>query len=244
MGKQQCWSNVFLDLMLPQRCRACDGSLAGRKAASLCDACIGEVRYIQKPICCRCGIELTGEPERRYHCGNCLKTPPPFNMAVSVVRYGPPVSDLLHSLKYGADTTVLPALADILRPFDPKPFNDCDYILPVPLHRRRLQQRGTNQSLLIARLLFPDRLDSIVPQFLQRNKETVPQTGLDGVARRANLRGAFLVPHTQALSDRHVCLVDDVYTTGTTVAECSRTLLQAGAATVSVVTLARVAPKH
>jgi ComF family protein len=159
---------------------------------------------------------------------------------VSVVRYGPPVSGLLHSLKYGANTTVLPALCTILKPFLDFAPSDCNYIVPVPLHFGRLRLRGLNQAVYLSQLIFPDNQAAIIPDLLQRKRATRPQTGLDGAGRRRNLRGAFALRPGSTVLGKSVCLVDDVFTTGTTLYECGRVLRAAGAAEIRAVTLARV----
>ncbi len=100
--------------------------------------------------------------------------------------------------------------------------------------------RGFNQSLLLAPLFFPEAKSALLPQTLLRIRDTPPQATLGGVARRKNLSGAFAVSDSSQIRDKRVFLVDDVLTTGTTVQECSRSLLAAGAAAVEVLTVARV----
>ena len=229
---------ALMDLLLPQRCRICSLPLSDG-ASGLCPACLSRVRYLGKGICACCGTELPGGTTDDLLCGGCLRRPPPFSLARSVARYGTPLAELLHRLKYLGDTRVLPALAVIAAPFDLTPFASCSHIVPVPLHPRRLRQRGLNQSLLLARMLFADHGGRLAPGVVARVKMTRPQTGLGGIERRRNLRGAFKVVDPGALRHRSVCLVDDVYTTGSTVAECSRVLLAAGSAEVRVLTLAR-----
>jgi ComF family protein len=150
------------------------------------------------------------------------------------------VNTLLHRLKYNADTTVLPALATVISPFNENMHLTCDIIVPVPLHRKRLRLRGLNQALYLARLFFPEKHDLICCSALKRGKYTEPQTGLDGRERRRNLRGAFALSDAALIRGKHVCLVDDVYTTGTTLNECSKVLRKAGASKITVLTLARV----
>jgi ComF family protein len=112
-----------------------------------------------------------------------------------------------------------------------------DLLLPVPLHPRRLRQRGFNQALLLAQN-FPD-----IPlgrDLLVRQRPTLPQLKLNPRERQANVKGAFLVPSPAAVAGQTVLLIDDVYTTGATVKECARALKQAGAARIEVLTVARV----
>ena len=114
-----------------------------------------------------------------------------------------------------------------------------DLIVPVPLHIRRLRERGFNQALLLARELSKQTGIPCEQRSLRKIKDTPFQTALKGRERRKNLKAAFRVKKTEEIEGKSVLLVDDVYTTGTTVNECARTLLEAGAATVGVLTLAR-----
>lgn len=136
---------------------------------------------------------------------------------------------------------MIPVLPELAAGFDLLAFADCRWIVPVPLHRQRLRRRGLNQAAILAAHFFADRRKDILFDGLVRVRNTLPQAGLDGVARRKNLRGAFQVTKAQQIDGAVVCLVDDVFTTGTTAGECSRALCAAGAETVKVLTLARVA---
>ncbi len=166
-----------------------------------------------------------------------------FHRARAEFVYEEPLADILHGLKYRADFSTLPVLAELIRPLQGQLSLDLesDRVVPVPLHRKRLMDRGFNQSLLLAELFFPESRGVILPQTLLRVRHTPPQTTLDGVARRKNLAGAFAVSRPRSIRGRRVFLVDDVLTTGTTVNECARVLLAAGVSAVEVVTVARVA---
>jgi len=144
-------------------------------------------------------------------------------------------------LKYAADTSTLPALAQVIGSFVHDFYSATDRIVPVPLFPARLKKRGLNQSLLLARIFFPEAGDALLVDALIRTRNTPPQTTLGGAARRKNLRGAFAVRNPAAVQGHRIFLVDDVFTTGTTVIECGKALLAAGAAEICVVTVARVA---
>lgn len=227
------------DLLFPYSCPVCS-VLLPVAGDGLCDNCLQSVARIQSPLCPVCGREMSDSALGDHLCGTCLAKKPPFLTASAVSHYQEPVSSLLQSLKYQGDTTVLPALQGVINLYGPIVLAKEDRIIPVPLHTRRLRQRGFNQAVLIARLFFPGETDRILLDSLQRIRHTAPQAGLDGMARRKNLRNAFIVRNTGELKGRKVILVDDVFTTGTTVAECSRALLGAGAREVSVLTVARV----
>ncbi len=140
---------------------------------------------------------------------------------------------------------MLPALAQVVAPFLLDSLSDfqpeTDRVVPVPLFPARLKKRGLNQSLLLARIFFPAAGATLLVDALIRTRNTPPQTTLDGGARRKNLRAAFAVSRPEAVCGHRIFLVDDVLTTGTTVSECTKALLGAGAAEVRVVTVARVA---
>jgi ComF family protein len=116
---------------------------------------------------------------------------------------------------------------------------DYDLIVPVPLHPYRLRWRGFNQSLILARALGCARHIKVDPFLLERTRPTVPQTALNASERRTNVRGAFAVVAPERLAEKHILLVDDVYTSGATVEECAKALCRAGAEVVDVFTLAR-----
>jgi ComF family protein len=205
----------LLALLLPERCRVCREP----SSAALCPSCHGAVTY--------CNDDDAGGEAKDLPCR-------------SLCLYEEPVAGLIHRLKYAADRTVLPALAEITAVCDLADCAAADLIVPVPLHVSRLRRRGLNQSLLLARLFFPGRRQAIRGDLLVRHRPTTPQTGLSGEARRRNLQNAFsLAPASGAIAGRHLLLVDDVRTTGSTLAECRRILLAGGAARVSCLTLAR-----
>ena len=203
---------AVLALLLPERCRVCHQP----SATALCPDCLAAVTY--------CGDENEeDEPPCRSLC-----------------LYQQPVSGLIHRLKYGADCTVLPALAEIVSQCRPALDDNCDLIIPVPLHASRLRRRGLNQSQVLARMFFPRRQPAIRCDLLIRHHPTEPQTGLSGAARRQNLNGAFsLTAASGIIAGKRLILVDDVRTTGTTLAECARTLMADGAASVFCLTMAR-----
>lgn len=231
--------NILLDLIFPPRCVLCQTFMRSPDRSGICSICHSAVSYMKTPLCRICGVELAGDAGRNHLCGVCLVSVPPFFCARSIVKYEAAVRELLQRLKYMGDMTVATAIRGITEGVDVSLFNRCDVIIPVPLHFERLRSRGFNQSLFLAKIIFADHHGRIRPDWLRRMRSTTPQTGLSGMARRKNLKNAFHVRGGTDIAGSRVCLVDDVFTTGTTVSECSRALLQAGAVEVRVVTLAR-----
>lgn len=230
------------DVLFPQSCAVCSAAIPSSETA-LCADCLRELVIIDSPLCTVCGMEMQSSTGEDHLCGSCLRKRPPFSSARAVVRYQEPFSTLLHKLKYQGDTSVLPALGDVIHLRPVISIGPDERIIPVPLHRQRLRSRGFNQAKLLAELFFPKNREQILLHCLVRTLYTEPQTALDGTRRRQNLRRAFAVQRAEQIRGRNIFLVDDVLTTGTTAAECSKVLLVAGARSVEVLTVARVVVK-
>jgi ComF family protein len=216
--------------LLPARCLVCDE--AGHRGQDLCQAC-REALPFNRVACRRCALPLAAAGV----CASCLRLPPPFAATRAAFVYRFPVDRLLPRLKFRGDLAagrlltqlMVEAFADAPRPLA---------LVPVPLHPSRLRQRGYDQALELARPLalafgLPLRADA-----LRRVRATAAQSELDAASRRHNVRSAFFAG-TGQLPD-HVALVDDVMTTGATLAECARALHRAGVARVDVWVAARV----
>lgn len=206
----------------------------------MCEDCLQKVTYVRAPLCSICGRDYTGGTSNDHPCEQCLRTDPPFSMVRSITYYEEPVKTLLRNLKYRFDTTTVAPLGKIARSFDFSPFEDCDIVIPVPLHISQLKKRGMNQALVLARLFFFDNHDKIDAGILIRNRPTVSQTQLDVKGRRKNIKAAFSVQNIDITKNKRICLVDDIYTTGITVRECAAELRRAGVIDVKVITMARV----
>lgn len=203
-------------------------------------------------LCSICGERLvsphafTGE-HGEARCGLCRRLEQPFAKAAAYGSYEGGLRDLIHLLKY---QQVRPAanvlgrmLAEVVDSLEPSFGADKLLVVPVPLYPAKLRQRGFNQAELMARIalkLVPSRgRYSLYVDALERVRETQSQTGLTRHQRRENLRGAFRVKAPEKISGTEIVLVDDVFTTGTTVSECARILRRAGASRVWVATVAR-----
>lgn len=226
------------DLLFPPSCLSCGQRLPDSLLPLFCTRCQGDIVCISSPRCTCCGLPFTAGSD--HLCGDCVRCLHHFDLARSAFAYQPPVSRLILGLKFGADMSGLSSLACLAR------LGGCleelappDLIVPVPLHRRRLQQRGFNQAILIARCCFPGWRDRIEPSLLTRIRPTPPQTGLTGRQRRRSLGNAFALTSPIPLTGKQVLLVDDVFTTGSTVNECAKKMVRAGAGRVEVFTLAR-----
>lgn len=231
----------FYDLLFPPVCGSCSNPLPVGSGHKLCRDCFRDVEFIRSPmcLCCGAGLSLDAGSEDRF-CRECLRRLPVYDQARSAFVYRQPVSTLLLKLKFQADTRATGAIDWLISRSQRLPVQTSyDLIMPVPLHHKRLKERGLNQSLILTRLLFGDYPRNIVPSGLIRVRNNVSQTELSGRKRRRNLKNAFTINPLVKVDGRTVCLVDDVYTTGTTVSECAKTLKSAGARRVDVWTFAR-----
>lgn len=219
---------------LPTQCALC----RNWSPARLCDVCI---ERFARP-CARCERCAIAVPPGVAICGACTREPPPFTHAVAAVDYAPPWDDLVRRFKFDAALDLGDALAArILDAVARSRAERPDWLLPVPLADERLRERGYNQAWELARRVAPALACATDPHVLRRPKHTPHQLSLPPAKRAANVRGAFAVEPRKrlALRDRSVALLDDVMTTGATLAEAARSVLQAGAASVQVWVLAR-----
>ena len=174
-----------------------------------------------------------------YQCGNCRIRPPAFSQAWTLYPYKSPLKEAIGLFKYHGKISLGGPLADlVLKAFSPLPM--IDVIVPVPLHPTRLREREYNQSLLLAVRLSAHFALPVLYTSLVRRRRTPPQTSLRRKDRLKNLRRTFAVTQPEAVGGKNILLVDDVFTTGTTVNECAKVLRKAGAGHVYVVTLARM----
>ena len=209
------------------------------------------MRPIEGGLCSICGERLisphafSGE-HGEIRCGLCRRLEQPFVRAAAYGSYEGGLRDLIHLLKYQhirpAANVLGRMLAEVIEHLEPGFADSKILVVPVPLFPAKLRQRGFNQAELTAKIalkLKPTRERYVPCDVLSRIRETQSQTGLTRHQRRENLRGAFRVNHRETVSGSEVLLVDDVFTTGTTVSECARVLIRAGAARVWVATVAR-----
>ncbi len=223
-----------LDLIYPPTCGGC-----GKPGSRWCGDCQRNVPKPIEPVCDICGISI----DVPGLCADCKRARPRFRILRSWAVFDAPVRNALHKLKYRRDMGLGDALAAQLLEFVVNlnwPFN---MIVPVPLGRKRMQERGYNQVSLIARPLALATAITFAPDALIRVRETQTQVGLGKAERRANVSGAFQAQGTR-VNGRIVLLMDDVATTGSTLSSCAEALYAAGAQDVFTLTVARALTRH
>lgn len=229
----------LLNLIFPGNnlCLLCSNPLE-KGIKGLCSQCISKIAVVEAPVCFKCGKPLI-ERYGKTKCPDCLSTKRYFDQGRCVGEYKGILKEAVILYKYsGKKGLAVPLgflMTQTLKQQDwPKP----ELIIPVPLSRKRLYHRGFNQSSLLAEVIGKEIGAPVSSRHLKRVKATEHQTKLGKMERKENVRDAFCVLHGEDIRDRRILLIDDVYTTGATVNECSRMLRYAGAASIYVLTLA------
>ncbi len=235
-------AGAALDIVYPPACAGC-GVLLGSKA-SLCPHCWSKLALIERPYCDVLGTPFSHDLGPSILSADAIANPPPFDRLRSVALYDDLARILVQSLKYRDRTDLAPMRAGWMLRAGDGSVQAADVILPVPLHRSRLVWRKFNQAAELARAIGRLSGKPVLIDALRRTKRTRRQVGLGPRAREENVRGAFAITPAgrEALFGRRVVLVDDVYTTGATVAAVTRSLKRAGASDVTVLTFARALP--
>jgi ComF family protein len=238
--KLRAFGHSLVDFFFPPKCALCGQIPEDQRPDLACSTCQQEIPMISHPFCPRCGVPFEA-PGEDHLCSGCLTEDRFFSRARAVGLYEGWAAEMISRFKYRGASHLAVPLGNLMADCQDPEFrwSAKDLLVPVPLHPRRLRQRGFNQSLLLARQI--SRRHSIPVDFLslERIRMTIPQIELSGAERRKNLRGAFQVHREAKIHQKRILLVDDVFTTGTTVQECSKALLQAGAEQVDVITFVR-----
>lgn len=233
-------ARTALDFLFPPLCHICREFIKDAGELHICAKCHDNLPLITPPFCTICGIPFSGAG-CNHLCGQCQTNPPSFERARAHLLYRDAASDMIHLFKYRYKTHLrrplaLLALNGLAEFIHSRAF---DVIIPVPLHHSRLRSRGFNQALLLGDL-FSSRLSlPLLANGLIRIRPTEPQIDLTAEDRRINVKGAFETNRAASVLGKKILLLDDVMTTGSTVNECARALKKVGAASISVITIAR-----
>lgn len=233
---------LALRAVLPVDCISCARPLRRDPTPYFCDACWHLITPISGPRCVSCDQPFASkvvDPWTPAHrCQRCLERPPSYDRAWTLYPYISPLKDAICALKYRQVYSLANPLGTLMIRALPEHL-DADLIVPVPLHPSRLRDREFNQSLLLADRLARHLGRPISTTNLVRIVATEPQTSLSRTERLRNLRRVFMVNNVELFEGRRVLLIDDVFTTGTTLNECAKALCSVGTASVLALTLAR-----
>lgn len=236
--------NRFLKILFPEFCPVCKKPSTDHRTAPICSECWQSISSYKGSICKKCGKPLVSDISTT--CKICIEEEPAFKWVRSFGLYEDTLKEAINLLKYYRIKRLSKPLSEIMLKTEPAPEKSwrgvriphADAIIPVPLHKKRLRQRGFNQSALLAKYLarhigVPLSLDCLV-----KIRDTMPQVGLNAKERKKNIRKAFEISNKKLIRGKNIVLVDDVFTTGTTVRECSKILKKSGAKDIYVLTLA------
>lgn len=234
-----------LNLLYPESCLVCADAVARSQNCGVCRRCREKILQLRitGSVCPACGLPYRGFDGggEAHLCGRCTLSLPPYSGARAYGWYGSELSRIIQALKFEGRQNLArlltPLMAEtLLEAWD---LREIDLVVPVPLHPKRQRERGYNQAALLARGLAQQVGLPFRPAALARMRCTLPQVGLSDPERARNLRHAFWSPPSSKIMDLRILLIDDVMTTGATVASATEALLAAGALRVTVLTAAR-----
>ncbi len=224
---------VFL---YPAKCRVCEAFLEITSIPYICADCWHDIQFLEPPWC-----DICGTPDVRGRCDECATAPPRYGKLRSIAFYQTTLQDAIHLFKFEKKQVLAEHLIHLINAHIPIDccIADYDFILPVPIHKKRLRERGFNQATLLAKGIAQTEGVPVLTDTLVRHRHTVAQSSLGMEARQHNITGAFEVPNPEVIRDKRILIVDDVFTTGATIREAVNELWKADPAEVDVLTLAR-----
>ena len=240
--KKEILYERLLDLLFPNdiKCIVCDDELSSYTKYGVCEKCAKNLPFITQKICERCGEPID---DLANYCNRCKnKHVKFFTQARASFSYENEIVSLIHTLKFNYGRYLAEYLSNFLVDVYNKLDWKIDYVVPVPMSKKRFKQRGYNQSLLIATQFCNSLNLTLNATNLVKIKHTLPQTELTGADRYENLINAFMVQDNKLFKDKNILLIDDVYTTGSTMEEISRILLKSGVKNVYCLTVAHTKP--
>jgi ComF family protein len=223
-------------MVYPDICVICLKNLPAPSSA-ICQSCRVSLSFIPSPGCRGCGGMLDTALDQ---CGECLRIPRPWGRGYSIFNFDGIARQLVHRFKYHGDVALVRLWSAEMNTVLSSQANAgaYDIITAVPLHWLKKMRRGFNQAEMIAHEISPLLGIKVLP-LLKRRKWTRPQASLNLTQRQANLKNAFAVKADAPVKDARILLIDDVFTTGSTLTACTNVLLTAGAGSVDVLTIAR-----
>lgn len=233
-GKRYKGGELFWDLLFPKRCPVCDGIVKIGKGY-ICEECTKNLRFVGEPLCMKCGKPLEEEAE---YCADCRRREHPYRQGAAVFEYGS-IAASVYRFKYKGRQEYAEffgrCMAESLRAEWArwKP----EALLPVPIHSSRKRKRGYNQAELLAEVVSEQTGIPVRKDLLVRDKKTIPQKELDGSGRQNNLKKAFKIIKNDVKLNT-IVIIDDIYTTGSTVDAITRELHKAGVPNVYYAALA------
>ena len=213
------------DILIPRICFACEEKISG---GYLCQKCLSKIEFIYPPLCPFCSNRLLNKREKI--CARCAKITFPYERLICITKYKSPVAELIHLFKYKNYDFLVELFASLtikhLTHIGLEP-SGYDIVTAVPLYKTKLRDRGYNQAGLLARYLANYFKISFKDDIIYATRESLSQVKLDKKSRLSNIKGIFSVQ--EKLENKKIMLLDDIFTTGSTVKECASALKEKGA---------------
>lgn len=227
----------ILSVFLPEKCAVCRKITAN--SALICAVCFEKTRLVANPMCPLCGQPHPASVAISHPCADCIRRPPPFDWHRSCLHYKEPVNGLVYRFKYGHDLSLTRLFSSWIQKLHNDRVIKADYLIPVPLSMNRLKKRTYNQSLELARMISRNTKIPVLANSLRKIRDTPAQTSLDKKERSRNLSHAFCWKDKNIkLKGKKVVLIDDVYTTGSTLSACARILKPLKPQSIGALTIA------
>ena len=223
--------DILKHAIFKQKCLLCASPQSNKHG--LCNPCLNELPWHPASSCPQCGLTSSG-----MVCGSCISSPPDFDATHAVFLYQYPIDKMMQRYKYGNMLNISHTFGQLLT--EKSPFEAVDLIIPMPMHPKRIKERGFNQALEIAKILTKNCKAKLDYKSVERQTLTPPQASLPLKARVKNIKGAFKV--NTDLTGKTIAIVDDVMTTGASLNELAKTLKKAGASHVECWVIARTLP--
>jgi len=225
-----------ITFLYPAECRVCEGFLAVTSMPYICADCWRDIQFLEPPWC-----DICGTPGVNGLCDTCAISPPRYGQLRTVAVYQTTLQQAVQLFKFEKKKGLAGHLIQLINAHVPV---DCavatyDFILPIPIHKKRLRERGFNQATLLAKGIAQTEGVPVLTDTLVRHRHTVAQSSLDSAARQQNIVGAFEVRNPDIISGKRLLVIDDVFTTGATIREAVSELWTADPAEIDVLTLAR-----
>lgn len=225
-----------ITFLYPAECRVCEEFLGATTIPYICNNCWQDIHFLEPPWC-----DICGTPSINGLCDTCAITPPRYGKLRSVAFYQTTLQQAIHFFKFEKKKALARHLIQLMNEHTPLDcsISEYDFILPVPIHKKRLRERGFNQATLLANGIAKAGRVSVLTDTLIRHRHTVAQSSLDREARQQNTIGAFEIRNPDIIRGKRLLIFDDVFTTGATIREIVNELWTADPAEVDVLTLAR-----
>jgi ComF family protein len=238
------FGRTLIDIIVPPKCLSCRAPVT--QGSSLCISCWQNLQFLESPVCDVMGTPFAYDQGAGAFSAAALADPPSWDRSRAAIVFDQHSKSLIHALKYKDHHEAALLMVRMMARAGRELLAEADLIVPVPLHSTRLWKRRFNQAALLAKPLAQIASKKYAPDALVRNVATRQQVGLDQKARQKNVKKAFQVPESKLseLKGRNVLLIDDVRTTGATVAACAEALKKAGAIQVNSLSFALVLEPH